>query len=307
VLIDIGASGGLHNEWKRIAKYSVCIAFDGDDREMGVTSASGGSFKQLHVFHSLVSDTAEPETNFNLTASPFCSSTLKPDEAALEPWAFANLFKVEKIVRQKCVTLQHVLDSLKIGRIDWFKTDAQGIDLRLFKSLPEPVRERVLVADFEPGIIEVYTGEDKLPDLLKFMEGTAFWLSDLRLDGTQRMRRADVEKYFGPGESRRFRYGLKKSPCYGEASYINSLRNAELFSKRDLMLAYVLATVKRQYGFAYEIAGTGRKRFQDEIFAAMADEAIGAMKIGFPKLALHALYRAVNKLFRMAGVGEVRQ
>jgi hypothetical protein len=305
--MDIGASGGLHKEWKRIAKYSVCIAFDGDDREMEVTSGSGGSFKQLHVFHSLVSDAEEAETNFYLTSSPFCSSTLKPDEAGLRPWAFAHLFGVEKIARQKCVTLPHVLESLKVERIDWFKTDAQGIDLRLFKSLPERVRERVLVADFEPGIIEAYAGEDKLPDLLKFMEGTDFWLSDLRLDGTQRMRRADVEKYFGAGENEAFRYGLRKSPCYGEASYINSLRNTELFSKRDLLLAYVLASVKKQYGFAYEIAEAGRARFQDEIFGVMAKEAVGAMKIGIFTVGLHVLYRIVNKLFRMAGIGAARQ
>jgi len=34
LLIDVGASGGLHPAWKALAKYSVCIAFDADSREM---------------------------------------------------------------------------------------------------------------------------------------------------------------------------------------------------------------------------------------------------------------------------------
>jgi len=35
VLIDIGASESLPKEWQHIAKYSVCIAFDADERKMG--------------------------------------------------------------------------------------------------------------------------------------------------------------------------------------------------------------------------------------------------------------------------------
>ena len=32
VLIDIGASGEINAKWKAIASYSVCIAFDADER-----------------------------------------------------------------------------------------------------------------------------------------------------------------------------------------------------------------------------------------------------------------------------------
>ena len=33
VLVDIGASGFIHKKWRKIAKYSVCIAFDADTRD----------------------------------------------------------------------------------------------------------------------------------------------------------------------------------------------------------------------------------------------------------------------------------
>ena len=37
VLIDIGASGEINKKWRPIAPYSICIAFDADDREFNVS------------------------------------------------------------------------------------------------------------------------------------------------------------------------------------------------------------------------------------------------------------------------------
>ena len=34
VLVDVGASGSIHARFKPLAKASVCVAFDADDREM---------------------------------------------------------------------------------------------------------------------------------------------------------------------------------------------------------------------------------------------------------------------------------
>jgi hypothetical protein len=34
ILFEVGASGGLNPAWSKLAKYSVCVAFDPDDREM---------------------------------------------------------------------------------------------------------------------------------------------------------------------------------------------------------------------------------------------------------------------------------
>ena len=36
VLIDIGASGTIHEKWETLAKYSVCIAFDADSRDFKI-------------------------------------------------------------------------------------------------------------------------------------------------------------------------------------------------------------------------------------------------------------------------------
>ena len=80
-------------------------------------------------------DTAEAD--FHLTRSPYCSSLLRPDAAALGDWDFARLFDVERTVRVPCVSLSKAVRDVGVTRVDWFKTDSQGIDLRLFQSLGE--------------------------------------------------------------------------------------------------------------------------------------------------------------------------
>ena len=43
VLLDVGAARGMHPPWRRIAKYSLCVAFEADERELAsVTSEAAG-------------------------------------------------------------------------------------------------------------------------------------------------------------------------------------------------------------------------------------------------------------------------
>ena len=44
VLIDIGASGEIHPEWKLIAKHSICIAFDADTRDFNNSETNSDNF-----------------------------------------------------------------------------------------------------------------------------------------------------------------------------------------------------------------------------------------------------------------------
>ena len=71
VLIDVGASGEIHAKWKKIAKYSICIAFDADEREMSFTENKESGFEKLITINRIVTDRAEDEIDFYLTQSPF--------------------------------------------------------------------------------------------------------------------------------------------------------------------------------------------------------------------------------------------
>lgn len=267
VFVDVGASGGLADEWRLFAPHSICIAFDADTRDFSVDAVEGGDWKKLYTLNRLLSDKASDALPFYLTRSPHCSSSLAPDNPALQPYAFAKLFDVERTVELSSVTLPDVLAELKITEIDWYKTDSQGTDLRIFRALPDAILDRVIVAAFEPGIINAYRGEDKLHALMAFMSDRPFWVSEMIVKGSQRIGAGLLEAL--PERKRKhLTYFNKMAPGWAEITYFNDL--AEGLPVRSYLLAWAFATVRGQDGYAHHAAQLGAKASGDPLFAELA-------------------------------------
>jgi hypothetical protein len=264
VVIDIGASGDLPQQWKLLAPFSICLAFDADARDFVVSESTNSGWKRLHKVNRLVSPNASGEVDFYLTQSPYCSSSLQPDKKALEPWAFASLFEVEQQVKLPAVDLQATLTEIGIDYIDWYKADTQGTDLRIFAELAEHIRDNILVADFEPGIIDAYAGEDKLHHLLAYMGSRPFWVSQMEVKGSQRIDKIDLAS-LNLLQRRMLGSVLKAAPGWCEISYLNSLETSE-FTCRDYLLAWVFSSMKGEHGFALHIARLGTDKFQEPLF-----------------------------------------
>lgn len=268
VLVEIGAAGGTHAAWRAIARHSICIAFDPDSRNMQVVHDESRGYRRLHVFPAAAVADDIHEADFYLTRSAQCSSLLKPDAAALGDWDFARYFDVERTARVPCLKLTKALEAAGVKRVDWFKSDSQGTDLRLFQSLGEPICRNVLAAEFEPGIIDAYLGEDKLSTVLKAMDRADFWLCDLRIRGTLRFSPHDADALSG-GEPARLSAVLRKSPGWGEMMYLNTFRGGP-FSKRDWLLGWIIAGLQEQFGFALDLAKRGKAATADRLFDDLA-------------------------------------
>jgi hypothetical protein len=302
VLVDIGASGELPRRWRRLAPLAICLAFDADDREFGAREMAAHPYRALHLHHHIVSDRPGSAMDFYLTRSPYCSSTLPPATESLAPWIFADLFEVVERVKLPARTLPEVLAGHGLSYVDWFKTDSQGSDLRLFLSLGVAIVERVLIASFEPGIIDAYLGEDKLHALLARMDTLPFWMHEMEIRGTQRLARALWEERVRPRSNGFQPLGLRTSPGWAEVSYLNTLVPTERFDRRDLLLAWAIASLHGQHGFALEIATRGHERFGDALFGRMGEASLGrtlglAGRVPGPALkALRFVRRAATRL-----------
>jgi len=290
VLIDIGASGGINSKWKYIAKYAYCLAFDADDREFHVTEQANKAYKKLITFNRIVTAEQIGQTDFYLTASPFCSSLLKPAKEKLEPWVFSPLFSVERVTRLPAITLQDALQQANIDYVDWFKTDTQGTDLRLFTSLPAILQPGILAAEFEPGIIDAYEGEDKLSAVMQEMRNRGFWLSSMAVKGVQRLHASYTAK-FGSFMTKRI---LRKTPGWAEVTY---LRQPAVDHQRQFLLLYVFALLERQYGFALEIIEIALQRYADPLFHDCKKAIWKKIAAEKRKAPLVILKRQFNKLF----------
>ena len=271
VLVDIGASGQLHARWKTFARYAVCIAFDADDRDFGYVESESSHFRKLYTFNHIVTETDTETANFYLTVSPHCSSLLRPRPDLIQEYAFAPKFEPTKVVKLKTRSLRSTLDSLKIKQVDWFKTDSQGTDLRLFRNLGSDRTRQVLTAEFEPGIASIYDGEDKLYQVLQFMEETgSHWLAELLPKGSPRITPGLLDSFSSQPLLKKFvLFSLKNSAVWGEMTYLNRFADDATLTQRNLLLGWVFATTLKQHGFALILTQKAKSRFPDPIFAEM--------------------------------------
>lgn len=298
VFVDIGASGGLPAAWRPFAPHSICVAFDADTRDFEAEAVEGGAWKKLYTLNRLVSDRAAAETSFHLTRSPHCSSALPPDNAALRPYAFAGLFELERTVSLAAIALPDALDELGIGGIDWYKTDSQGTDLRIFRALPDPLVNSVLVAQFEPGIIDAYRGEDKLHALMAFMDERPFWVAEMIVKGSQRIDAALLGQ-MSSVQRNHLGHFLKTAPGWAEITYLNDLGTSAP-SVRTSLLAWAFATALNQHGFAHATACDGQRLGLDPLFGELA--ALSRNAFGRPSHYFSLLKAALRRGARAIGL-----
>jgi hypothetical protein len=271
VLIEVGASGKISRSWKKIAKYSICIAFDADLRDFQ-TEVSGSGYKRLIKINKLVLD-IQGTNDFFLTRYSHCSSSLKPDKESLNDWLFRDYFIVDKVSEMTATTLSEVLDTLKIDYLDWFKIDSQGTDLRIFKQLKNSIRNKVLVAEFEPGLADTYLNEDKLHSILKFMN-EEFFIDKVSITGEHRIMPETAKKIFTRSQLKLFQLTdnivSNQSAIFANITFLNCLKNRDTFTKRDVLLFLALLITRKQYLFCFEICEYYKVRYNDQIFSQIS-------------------------------------
>lgn len=293
VLVDVGAAQGIHPRWRPIAQYAVCLAFEADERELSTVTSEAAGFRQLTTYNAIAAERSSPAEPFHLTASPFCSSRLAPRLDSLGRYAFAPLFEVERSVQLRALGLSEALADLGLERVDWIKLDSQGTDLRLFRSLPDDLARTVLVAEFEPGIIDAYEDEDLLADVLIEMRGRGFWVSELTVRGSTRIDNTLAQRVLGARARHYLDACHKTAPGWAEIEYFNDFADGDTFGKRELLLGCAFAFVRGHNGFALELATKGRQRFGPpfEELERTASRRIRASLSRFPVAALGALAR----------------
>jgi len=283
VLLDIGASGSPPAIWEKISSHSIYIGFDPDER--ATYNVNGTPFFKANIIDKAVTaDKENNEVRFYLTTSPSCSSTLKPDQKSLSNYLFSNLFTVEKLIEVKAIQLDEVLDRLTLSGIDWFKTDSQGTDLRLFNSLNPVVRSRVLAIDIEPGLMDAYIGEDLFVNAHRELNQNGFWLSNLNVCGAIRMRRSTLKTMTNYTEEFNDDFvskAMRTSPFWCEARYLRTIEwlAQGVFSKREYILLWVFALLDGQFGYAVDLGIEYEKFFgKDDISSVLLEEPIRLMR-----------------------------
>jgi hypothetical protein len=255
VLVDVGAASGPPAYWDPIASVSTYVGFDPDAREGG---HDNGRYARTVILDRAVTAGGDDRAHFFLTASPHCSSTLRPDSAALRAYQFAPLFDVVSEADVPATTLQQALTEVGVEAADWIKLDTQGTDLRIFNALGEETRRRTLVVDVEPGFMDAYQGEDLFIEAHRSLSAQGFWLSRLDVGSAVRGSPATLRRMreLNPAItewsiSRRAR----PSPYWCEARYFRTPQFlvASGLGAREMLLLGMFALLDEQWPFAFEV------------------------------------------------------
>jgi FkbM family methyltransferase len=292
VLVDVGAAGGVSRMWRRLASHATVLAFEPDMREAAPLTREQRAFRRWIYVSALVS----PEGNaggtapFHLTRSPQCSSMLRPNATALQRWAFASEFEVQETRPLPTTTLSQALVSAGIAAPDWIKCDSQGLDLRIFMSLPAAVRHRALMAEFEPGLIDAYHGEDTMPQILAAMRGEPFWLAQCSIEETPVALRGEPTAAW-------YRRLAPSAPGWGNLRYLRDFQqDAATLDRRALLVLWVFAMLHDQPGYAFNVAVAGGERFGSELFSELQQDSARhvrwAMVCRFPRWAWKRIMRS---------------
>jgi len=272
VLVDVGASGALIPQWKNIAHFSICIAFDADDREFDCIEKESNDFKKLFVFNRIVTDKLEngkDEATFYLTNNPYCSSLLEPFDSKgekMENYYFADYFEVEKQTTLKAITLNDALKQVEVPQIDWFKTDSQGIDLRLFTSLSKELQDKTIVAEFEPGFVDIYKGEDKIIDVLQELsKNSLFFLTEFDVKRVVQLSQTTFQRLYPTKVKQDAALNaLRTVPAWSEMTYMNNLKTDKTPTKRDFILGWLFSTIQNHHDLAFNYATQAKEKLSKE-------------------------------------------
>lgn len=295
VLVDIGASGFIHRKWLSIAKYSICIAFDADTRDFQATNSTDKGWKKLIKLNRLIAERVTEEADFYLTQSPHCSSAIAPDEKALEPWAFRDLFKLVEKVKLPAIDIETALNEVGFDYIDGYKTDSQGTDLRIFRSIPEKIRHNIISAEFEPGIIDAMKNEDKLHAVMAYMDSEPFWITNMGIYGSWRISEKNLSS-LNFVQKKALGSFLKISPGWCEISYLNTMISDDA-SIRQYLLAWLFSTLDGENGFALLISQKGLELFGDPLFLVLEKKSRSQLNSGYFTVAKHVIQRILRFRF----------
>ncbi len=257
VLVDVGASGKAHAPWQPVARKSIFVGFDPDSRDIDPTLRA--NYAQYRMVPKIVAGQDAPaRTPFVLTSFPHCSSALEPDDEALRPYIFADLFQVERKIELETTSLAAVMDELDLPAIDWLKVDSQGIDLSVIMGLDAKRRQRLLCIEVEPGLMPFYRGEETFLDINRALINDGFWLAHMKVQQFARVQASTIKQVFGldvkatDPVARLF----GPSPTAAEARYFPTLeslkaRNAPF---RDYVVLWTFAASTGLWGFALDVA-----------------------------------------------------
>ena len=175
-VINIGAVGDLdYGVTGGIKKRVHLAAIDA----VGALKFKASEFLEYLPLDKVIAGRAGPR-RFYVRKYQGCSSLLQPKMHLVKKYGLERFYELEKELEVDCITLKQLLETHQWPRVDFLKTDAEGMDLEIIQGLETKFLAEALVIQAELRFEPFYESEPYFHEALTSLHENGFELMALR-------------------------------------------------------------------------------------------------------------------------------
>jgi FkbM family methyltransferase len=203
-LVDVGASGGIHERWRKLSSKYVEILFEPDLREFNNLAKTANSNR---IIFNTGLGASNRISQFNLALDQQKSSVFLPNLELLGRYPKSDRYKIQGTVDISMESCDSLLMKDGFTDCDFLKLDTQGLELEILNG-SKTVLKKSLGVQVEVEFVELYKGQASFSDVNLFLIQNGFELFDLKRFYWKR---------------KNFDYGVKKGQLiFGDGLYFRS-------------------------------------------------------------------------------------
>ncbi len=176
-LVDIGASGGLKENWTPAKKYLTIVGFEPDEREF-INLKTKANQNTKYINSGLYKK--KTALNLYLTRQQKVSSIFKPNFEILKLFPEPERFEVVETKKIEVDTLDNQFEFHAVTDADFIKIDTQGSELFILEGATETMQQHVFGLEIEVEFTEIYQNQPLFSDVDSFVRKQGFQLFDIQ-------------------------------------------------------------------------------------------------------------------------------
>lgn len=244
-VVDIGARGGLDEDWLPIAWATHVIGFEPEPEEAASLANVGDErWKQVTWLPLAVGGTTGPAV-LHVPESKQGASLLRHNAAMVDLFGYENLHLVRNEIPVETVTLDELFRTGSLPRVDYLKIDIEGAELAVLRAAADVLRGCVALK-VEGSFLPQRVDQPLVWELAQFLLQAGFAI--VEIDDIHRWRRRNL-----PGHP--YRVGFEMSYSRGQIAQCDlvALRAPDAVDGIDQALRLIVSAAVLGY-FDYAIS-----------------------------------------------------
>ena len=178
-IADLGARGGVDEDLRALAWATTVIGFEPEPESAArVARESGGEWRQIDVIPVAVGGHVGRGT-LHIPASPEGASLLPHNESLVHDFGHESLHRTVKTLEVETTTLDQLLVSGRLRRVDYLKIDIEGAELDVLRAAQNVLKD-CCALKVECSFLEQRLQQPRFFEVVEFLNTHSFQAVDIK-------------------------------------------------------------------------------------------------------------------------------